>query len=415
MRCFAVALIVLMHVFVFGCLSRAVEFRVNTTTAGNQDRPSVAIGADGQFVVTWYGMGVSDDAAYARRYNRSGIPQGDEFRVNTSSSHSYPCIAMAPDGTYIVAWSGSNVYAQRYDSSGAPLGSEFVVNTFTSAPNRLPGLSAAMDAQGNFVLAWYSYPGGEDVYARVYDSTGNPQGPEFRVNTTTADLQAYPSVAMDTDGDFVVAWRSGFSSPDVYAQRFNSLGVAQGSEFRVNTYTGGSQERASVGMDADGNFVVAWDSSFNSNSDHYDVWAQRYDSSGVAQGDEFRVNSYTPDFQAWPEVDMDASGNFAVAFTSRSEGSSPGDLDVFVRRFSSLGAPLETEFRVNTFTAGHQDYSTLAMNGLDHIVVAWNSDGQDGDGWGVYADIFFIPEPNTFLLLLLGAAGLGAYGWRRRT
>src|SRR5262245_39773576 len=34
----------------------------------------------------------------------------------------------------------------------------------------------------------------------------SPVGPEFRVNTTTANDQRYPTVAMDADGDFVVSW-----------------------------------------------------------------------------------------------------------------------------------------------------------------------------------------------------------------
>ncbi|HEX9952835.1 MAG TPA: hypothetical protein VGB53_13765 [Rubricoccaceae bacterium] len=35
-----------------------------------------------------------------------------------------------------------------------------------------------------------------------------PVGTEFRVNTYTTDYQDASSVAMDADGDFVVAWAS---------------------------------------------------------------------------------------------------------------------------------------------------------------------------------------------------------------
>ena len=35
-----------------------------------------------------------------------------------------------------------------------------------------------------------------------------PVGPEFRVNTYTADDQWFEDVAMDADGDLVVAWES---------------------------------------------------------------------------------------------------------------------------------------------------------------------------------------------------------------
>ena len=64
-----------------------------------------------------------------------------------------------------------------------------------------------MDADGDFVVTWSSH--GQDgsgwgVYAQRYNAAGVTQGGEFRVNTTTANTQGSPTVAMDADGDFVV-------------------------------------------------------------------------------------------------------------------------------------------------------------------------------------------------------------------
>jgi len=75
--------------------------------------------------------------------------------------------------------------------------------------------------------------------------------------TTTAFDQEVPAVAMDADGDFVVAWESYDNSVrGVYARRYSASGAAQGQEFRVNTFTTSNQDFPSVGMDADGDFVV---------------------------------------------------------------------------------------------------------------------------------------------------------------
>ena len=49
---------------------------------------------------------------------------------------------------------------------------------------------------------------GFGVYAQRYNASGAAVGSEFRVNTTTASNQSAPSVAVDADGDFVVAWQS---------------------------------------------------------------------------------------------------------------------------------------------------------------------------------------------------------------
>ena len=55
-----------------------------------------------------------------------------------------------------------------------------------------------------------------------------------------------PSVAVDADGDFVVAWTSAGqdgTAYGVFAARFNSAGAPQGAEFQVNTYTTSIQQR----------------------------------------------------------------------------------------------------------------------------------------------------------------------------
>ena len=106
--------------------------------------------------------------------------------------------------------------------------------------------------------------------------TATTVGSEFRVNTTTSDRQTpldgefygattndfnTRSVASDATGNFVVTWSSKNQDGDgwgVYAQRYNSSGVAQGGEFRVNTSTADDQVHASIAMDDAGNFVIAW-------------------------------------------------------------------------------------------------------------------------------------------------------------
>ena len=63
-------------------------FQVNTTTAGNQDLPSVAMDDNGDFVVVWHGTDSSGDGIFAQRFDANGIALGGEFRVNTTEAGS---------------------------------------------------------------------------------------------------------------------------------------------------------------------------------------------------------------------------------------------------------------------------------------------------------------------------------------
>src|SRR5262245_44419699 len=144
----------------------------------------------------------------------------------------------------------------------------------------------------------------------------SPLGPEFRVNTTIAsDQLVFPesnhAVARDADGDFVVTWggnQPGSTSWDVYAQRYSASGTPLGGEFRVNTFTGSDQYPPAVAMDADGDFVIAW-SSIGQDGSGWGVYARRYAADGTPRGGEFRVNTFTLNDQRFPlSVAMDADG-----------------------------------------------------------------------------------------------------------
>jgi hypothetical protein len=211
------------------------------------------------------------------------------------------------------------------------------------------------------------------------------QGAEFRVNTYTTDVQSRPRVAMDAGGRFVVVWRSYGQDGNnfgIFGQRYDAAGVLLGGEFQVNTYTTDSQSNPDLAMDPAGNFVVVWHSS-TQDGDNRGVFGQRYDAAGTPQGVEFRVNSYTTNLQDYPAVAMDAAGNFVVVWESISQDGD--NYGVFGQRFTAAGVPRGTEFRVNTYTTNIQFEPIVASDAHGNFVVVWSSFTQDGSNDGVFA------------------------------
>ncbi len=87
----------------------------------------------------------------------------------------------------------------------------------------MPTRNPWVDSDGDFVISWESYFQDGDylgIYAQRYSADGAPQGSEFQVNAFTTDSQEDPTVAMDSDGDFVVGWVSTQNDDDIYARRY---------------------------------------------------------------------------------------------------------------------------------------------------------------------------------------------------
>ena len=94
-------------------------------------------------------------------------------------------------------------------SGQVPRGPDFPV-----APGGHPEAVAA-DAAGNFVVTWSAYQDGSQfgVYARRFDASGTPNGPEFRVNVYTTDSQHDSAVAAAPDGSVLYVWESNALDP----------------------------------------------------------------------------------------------------------------------------------------------------------------------------------------------------------
>ncbi len=225
------------------------------------------------------------------------------------------------------------------------------------------------------------------VFARLFSSAGAPLTSEIQVNTYTMGSQNAPAVATDADGDFIVAWNSVHdgSSRGIFGRVFSSAGIALASEFQVNTYTLFDQQGPAVAAGADGGFVVVWRSQGQIGlPNQYDLLARRISDSGAPLATEFQVNIYgsTLISPSSPSVAATADGDFVIAWHVFGDGS---DYGIFARRFSSAGAPLTGEFQVNRYTVGHQLAASVAASAAGDFVIAWSSSTQDGSFYGVFA------------------------------
>ncbi len=101
---------------------------------------------------------------------------------------------------------------------------------------------------------------------------------------------------------------------------------------------------------------------------------------------DVHVNAHTTGIQFVPDVAIDANDNFVVVW--QSQGQDGDGAGVFGRRFDAAGTPLGPEFQVNSYTTTAQSYPRVAMRSSGEFVVVWQSFGQDGSFGGIFGQLF---------------------------
>ncbi len=367
------------------------EFLVNTVTFHFQDYPDVARGPNGDFIVVWRDfLSGNVDEIVGQRFDRLGRSLGGEFQVNAyPSQKTGPSIATSATGAFVVVWADygiggkRGIFGQRFDAAGVLSGAEFQVNTYTSGLLTSPAV--ATGDEGVSLVVWRASFQRDDIYGQLYDRAGDPIGGEFTVNTYTTNEQRSPAVSSTGEGGFVVTWTSaGQAGPglNIFAQRFDTTGNPLGGEFLVNTYRTGLPSTPAVAADGNGAFIIVWK---DLGASSFDVFAQRFAANGQALGSQFQVNTYTPSDQTLPDVSVDGEGNFVVVWESRDQDGD--DKGVFAQVFLPDGTPRGGEFQVNTYTTDAQTTAAVASDRSGDFVVIWES-FQDGSADGIYGQRF---------------------------
>jgi len=335
----------------------------------------------------------------------------NEFQVNTyttnnqgfNDNYHQSSTTALKDGGFVIVWSsqgqdGSDwgIYGQRYDINSNKIGSEFQINTYTQNAQYNPSITALNS--GGFVVVWASKlqdGSGNPIYGQRYDTNGNKVGSEFQISTYTQDTQwwePYPSVTTLNDGGFFVTWasESGDVDGNIYGQRYGANGNKVGTNFPINTYTSGIQIQAAAITLNNGDLIVAWQS-YPQNNGHWGLYGQRYDNNGNKLGNQFQIHSSPYYDYSDPKIAVLTDGGFVVTYESgdwNGNGIDGSGYGVHGQKFDSTGNKIGSEFLINTYTTGNQFYQSVTALGNGGFVVVWQSQNQDGSGYGIYGQQF---------------------------
>jgi hypothetical protein len=283
-------------------------------------------------------------------------------------------------------------------------GPEFRINTTTAGTQYEPAIQPLPD--GRLVVVWSDTSNGTDVEirARIVTADGLEAVPEFLVTTTTASHQYEPAVTVLPDGSFVVVWSdtSNGTDVDVRARIFRDDGSEAVGEFVIGSAVAGDQFEPTVTTLADGRFVVAWADNSGASCD---IRARIFNADGTESAAEFVANSTTANSQYQPVILALDDGRFVVTWTDDSRsGGDTSQLAIRARVFNADASQAVPEFLVNTTAAGSQLQSSAIELADGRVVIAWtdySATAPDPSNGAVRARIFnpdFTPVANDFVV-----------------
>jgi hypothetical protein len=255
------------------------EIAVSDDTGQGAGLPAATSYTDG-FLLVWS----SADGIRARRYANDGTA-GTTFFVHSSSGRAVH-VSANESGAFVVVWASTDedIYARRFAADDQPEGAAFVVNTKTEDFQAEPTVALAND--GSFFVAWWDgwfvSIDGDDatVCGRVFDAEGVALAPQFVINTHTAGREVGPRIVVDSAGVYSIAWWEWSSAFDrngqaVVFRQYDPLGEPIGDVLPVNRIILADQVFPDIAIQPNGNALVAWQSEDEDPGNFNDSFPQR--------------------------------------------------------------------------------------------------------------------------------------------
>jgi len=355
-------------------LKESDSYGYSTTLVGMDD-------AGRRVVVT-----VGDSGVVGQRYDATGAAVGESFTIAGYDPWTRSLrLVMNGRGDFVLTWKqNGRILARGYSVDGT------ATNVLQVDPDASTGvvgetLDVGIAADGNFTIVWDKHPQPGNLKLLLmqrYSANGSKLGGIVTVSDSSSPWQVDPSIAMNAAGEFVVAWQeypaTANEATQIWARRFNDQGEAIGAAFRVDTNDNERAVGPLAAINESGEFVVGWSTYAVERKMPYGELVslnvmrfQRFDAQGLAQGAQIEMHLETSSYRPWGLV-LDDRGNFVTAW---SQGSDPiRKADLYLRRFDSYSETLGAVERVNAHAGEVQtDFvpHSLVMNGHGQYLLVW--------------------------------------------
>ncbi|HET8903119.1 MAG TPA: hypothetical protein VFN16_03920 [Saccharospirillum sp.] len=362
---------------------------------------------DGGFALIWaedYRYNDYKDSVILQRFDASGNASGEALTlfqtdIDQATNHfRHPAVAADEDGDLVVAWSTpgdhcyGDLFVQTLDGDGD--WSNLPAPTLVSAKGCEPRL--AMDADGDFALTWRDRTGlryqDTNSLLRTYSANGiELQNEPIRLVQEEANFAPTPVLAMQPDGEFMVAWQQD-DSDFLFAQRFNIDGnTLDSTPKRLDNGAlrdeNSRQLTPALSTYGDDGYIAFWSERTTytaPNVEAVEIRGLRWHADGtpgreLTAGDGYNTSFLSYENITTPTVSVDSAGNVLVAWRSKVFDSLPDTkLTVFDDRLNiaELEQPYVNPSEFNDSDTRFNFGAKLVMSN-DRGILIWARHDQD--------------------------------------
>jgi len=305
-----------------------------------------------------------------------------------SNTQHTPKICSDGAGGAIITWvdnryGNNDIYAQRINSNGdiqwTPDGVIICAATDSQTEPQI-----CYDGAGGAIITWMDYRSGSkwDIYAQRISSGGIVQWSTkgIAICAVTGD-QIYPQICSDKAKGAIITWQDFWSGVDydIYAQRVNSSGIAQWKLTGVAICKAtGDQLSPKICNDRAKGAIITWEDNRVTNCD---IYSQRINSTGVVQWSTNGIAiCTTSENQKEPQICKDGIGGAII--TWRDYRGIDGD--IYVQRVNSSGSMQWTTNGIAICSARYAQYELqICSDGAEGANIAWQ-DYRSGTSLDIY-------------------------------
>ncbi|MCA9514921.1 MAG: hypothetical protein KC635_08265, partial [Myxococcales bacterium] len=373
----------------------ALDWRLNSTTTGNQKNVAAARTADGRVLAVYETpvAGQSKAKIVGRFVTVAGARPtiAPEVTLNAGSDGllSWPDVA-AGAASIAAVWqatgvdgNGEGVVARMFDQAGTPVSGDFVVNQWATGTQSVPSVAVVPD--GRAVVAWQGPKpgGGGGTYAiyRVFAADGTPLTDEALVDEDLTNYRAPQVVAVGSD--VVIAYTDYNNTGAIYLRRLSLEG-----DVLASWHSTSGRRGVVAALSGDGSVLTScFERTVGTGA--YSVGCSAHDPATLAQiGDDSAVTDRWPGARMVTEIGRSLrmapleGGRTVVGWQMDSfyvDGAG-----VKATALDEVGALSGPDIVATRQLLGEQSHPEVVWLGGTNAVVFWEDDSRDGSNTGVY-------------------------------